>query len=111
MLASFANPAKYFLGGDPAFGTLILIFPDGSFSPVPTFTLEQINVVLAQMHAFRMWQRGQPVSAELQNLIRPPNNPESLPPFREAIKQLVAARRSITVFISDRGSLGLSSMG
>ena len=45
-----------------------------------SFTAEQINILRAQIHAFRALQRGQPVPAELQNIIRPPqsNNPELL---------------------------------
>ena len=56
--------------------------------------------------------RGLPVSAELQNFIRPPNNPDLeklLRSAQEAIKQLLAARRlsshPITIFILDRDSL------
>lgn len=51
--------------------------PGPSTTPV-SFTPEQINVLRAQIHAFKTLQRGQPVSAELQNIIRPPqsNNPE-----------------------------------
>jgi ATP-dependent helicase STH1/SNF2 len=51
--------------------------PGPPTTPV-SFTPEQINVLRAQIHAFKTLQRGQPVSAELQNIIRPPqsNNPE-----------------------------------
>ena len=51
--------------------------PGPSTTPV-SFTPEQINVLRAQIHAFKTLQRGQPVSADLQNIIRPPqsNNPE-----------------------------------
>jgi hypothetical protein len=86
--------------------------------PPVSFTPEQINVLRAQIHAFKTmtWQGGQPVSAKLQNRIRPPNNPDLeklLPPAREAIKHLIATRRfsshPITVFVLDRGSLALSS--
>jgi ATP-dependent helicase STH1/SNF2 len=51
--------------------------PGPSTTPV-SFTPEQINVLRAQIHAFKTLQRGQTVSAELQNIIRPPqsNNPE-----------------------------------
>ncbi|KAF8499112.1 SNF2 family N-terminal domain-containing protein [Russula emetica] len=51
--------------------------PGPSTTPV-SFTPEQINVLRAQIHAFKTLQRGQPVSAELQNIIRPPqsNNQE-----------------------------------
>ncbi|KAI0296669.1 SNF2 family N-terminal domain-containing protein [Russula brevipes] len=50
--------------------------PGPSTTPV-SFTPEQINVLRAQIHAFKLLQRGQPVPPELQNLIRPPpsNNP------------------------------------
>ena len=58
-------------------------FPTNPSHPGPpttpvSFTPEQINVLRAQIHAFKTLQRGQPVSAELQNIIRPPqfNNPE-----------------------------------
>ncbi|KAI9512303.1 SNF2 family N-terminal domain-containing protein [Russula earlei] len=51
--------------------------PGPSTTPI-SFTPEQINVLRAQIHAFKTLQRGLPVSAELQNIIRPPqsNNPE-----------------------------------
>ncbi|KAH9964520.1 SNF2 family N-terminal domain-containing protein [Russula dissimulans] len=51
--------------------------PGPSTTPV-SFTPEQINVLRAQIHAFKTLQRGLPVSAELQNIIRPSqsNNPE-----------------------------------
>ncbi|KAI0252671.1 SNF2 family N-terminal domain-containing protein [Lactifluus subvellereus] len=53
--------------------------PGPSTTPV-SFTPEQINILRAQIHAFRALQRGQPVPAELQNIIRPPqsSNPELL---------------------------------
>jgi ATP-dependent helicase STH1/SNF2 len=51
--------------------------PGPSTTPV-SFTQEQINILRAQIHAFRALQRGHPVPAELQNIIRPPqsSNPE-----------------------------------
>ena len=51
--------------------------PGPSTTPV-SFTPEQINILRAQIHAFKTLQRGLPVPAELQNIIRPPqsNNPE-----------------------------------
>jgi hypothetical protein len=99
--------------------------PDSGFSPTDpnppvSFTPEQLGVLRAQIHAFKMCMRGLPVPAELQNLIRPPNSPnfeKLLPPAREAIKQLVAARRisghpiTVLIFVFDRGSLALSSIG
>jgi ATP-dependent helicase STH1/SNF2 len=58
-------------------------FPSNPPHPAPSttpvsFTPEQINILRAQIHAFRALQRGQPVPPELQNIIRPPqsNNPE-----------------------------------
>ncbi|KAH9177014.1 SNF2 family N-terminal domain-containing protein [Lactarius sanguifluus] len=57
--------------------------PDPSSHPGPSttpvsFTPEQINILRAQIHAFKTLQRGLPVPAELQSVIRPPqsNNPE-----------------------------------
>ena len=51
--------------------------PGPSTTPV-SFTSEQINTLRAQIHAFKTLQRGLPIPAELQNVIRPPqsNNPE-----------------------------------
>jgi ATP-dependent helicase STH1/SNF2 len=51
--------------------------PGPSTTPV-SFTPEQINILRAQIQAFKTLQRGLPVPAELQNIIRPPqsNNPE-----------------------------------
>ena len=51
--------------------------PGPSTTPV-SFTPEQINILRAQIQAFKNLQRGLPVPAELQNIIRPPqsNNPE-----------------------------------
>ncbi len=51
--------------------------PGPSTTPV-SFTPEQINILRAQIHAFKTLQRGLPVPAELQSIIRPPqsNNPE-----------------------------------
>ena len=51
--------------------------PGPSTTPV-SFTPEQINTLRAQIQAFRNLQRGLPVPAELQNIIRPSqsNNPE-----------------------------------
>lgn len=51
--------------------------PGPSTTPV-SFTPEQINILRAQIQAFKNLQRGLPVPAELHNIIRPPqsNNPE-----------------------------------
>lgn len=51
--------------------------PGPSTTPV-SFTPEQINILRAQIQAFKNLQRGLPVPADLQNIIRPPqsNNPE-----------------------------------
>jgi ATP-dependent helicase STH1/SNF2 len=51
--------------------------PGPSTTPV-SFTPEQINTLRAQIHAFKTLQRGLPIPADLQNVIRPPqsNNPE-----------------------------------
>ena len=51
--------------------------PGPSTTPV-SFTPEQINILRAQIQAFKNLQRGLPVPAELQNIIRPSqsNNPE-----------------------------------
>ena len=58
-------------------------FPPDSSHPGPSttpvsFTPEQINTLRAQIHAFKTLQRGLPIPADLQNVIRPPqsNNPE-----------------------------------
>ena len=62
--------------------------PGPSTTPV-SFTSEQINVLRAQIHAFKTLQRGQPVSAELQNIIRPPQS--NIPEFEKLLStQLVA---------------------
>ncbi|KAH9994378.1 P-loop containing nucleoside triphosphate hydrolase protein [Russula vinacea] len=77
--------------------------PGPPTTPV-SFTPEQINVLRAQIHAFKTLQRGQPVSVELQNIIRPPqsNNPE----FEKLLSaQLVAKVADNTVKVQKASSV------
>ena len=65
------------------------IMPNGTASPVPpsvqqtypsapqspvSFTSDQINALRSQIHAFKLIQRGLPVSEQLQAAIRVPNH-------------------------------------
>lgn len=60
------------------------VVPNGSASPVPaayasapqspvSFTGDQINALRAQIHAFKLIQRGMPIPEQLQAAIRVPN--------------------------------------